>query len=88
MSMEDDMGKGIQAIDTSRRQAGKAPESERQVRRRVEWAIYKKTQGFTYPGEYWDTAKNESHAHRLMEIYYAGSNAFRVVKITYESPSA
>ena len=50
----------------------------------IRWHVYKKTIGLPWPGEYWDEAKTEKLARKLMENYY-DEESFRLVKVTYEA---
>ena len=50
----------------------------------IEWHIFKKTHGVTWPGESWDYFKSERKARKKFKEMYDPDN-FRLVRIILES---
>jgi len=53
------------------------------------WAIYKKTEGIPYPGEFWEDCNDEKEAREMLLKMYGdsedGPTPFHIVRSTLEA---
>ena len=52
------------------------------MKKTIQWHIFKKSDGFVWPGEFWEDIKRGSQARKDFKNY--DQKLFRLVKVTYE----